>query len=110
MPVVLFSVLARHHSSLSALIDERTLWRVCSLLRFFRCEDALVLVDAGHVDSGVLPGTGGLASAARAVLALQQGLAVLVHLDLGDLDLGRVNAHVHGVACTDMIEMRTHDR
>lgn len=72
---------------------------VFSASLFFETETVCVLVDASHVDSGVLRGARGLAAAARAVLALEQGLAVLVHLDLGDLDLGRVDAHVHGVAC-----------
>lgn len=57
------------------------------------------LVYARHVHVCVGNAARRLAPAARAVLALEQRLAVLVHLDLGDLDLRRVNAHVHGVAC-----------
>ncbi len=57
------------------------------------------LVNARHVDVRVSDAGRGLATVAGAVLALQQRLAVLVHLDLGDLDLGGVDAHVHGVAC-----------
>lgn len=55
------------------------------------------LVNARHVHVLVFR-AGGLASVSGAVLALEQRLAVLVHLDLGDLDLRGVDAHVHGVA------------
>lgn len=57
-----------------------------------------ILVHARHVDVRV-GNTRGLATAARAVFALEEGLAVLVHLDLGDLDLRRVDADLHGGAC-----------
>lgn len=83
---------------LSALLLRRSAMLCLSAFRDEKRD--VVLVDTGHVDTGILAGAGGLASAARAVLALEQGLAVLVHLDLGDVHLGRVDAHVHGVACT----------
>lgn len=58
-----------------------------------------LLVHARHVDIRIRGAGRRLAAAASTVLALQQRLAVLVHLDLGDLDLGGVDANVHGVAC-----------
>lgn len=67
--------------------------------RWFALGFVSSLVHARHVHVRVSDASRGLAAVASPVLALQQRLAVLVHLDLGDLDLGRVDADVHGVSC-----------
>lgn len=57
------------------------------------------LIHSRHVNVSGGSTSRGLSAVASAVLALEEGHAVLVHLDLRDLDLGRVDADVHGVSC-----------